>query len=512
MAKPSDDEERRKSLQDRLIGLGESSFRKSYYPQLQSRLEELERFRRLLDSTLDAILLVALPSERIVDANAAACRQLGYSREELLTRSLAEVVDLERLRWPREPSQGGAAKMVSTVLRCRNGSEVPVEVDLSMDDFGESPYGIVVARDISERLQAEASLRKSEWEKGLILESTEELVIYFDTEMRITWANRMAVRSLPISFDQLVGRHCWEAWHRRQTPCRHCPVLEALRTGRPCTGEITAEEGRVWYVRGYPARNAAGELEGVVELCMDITERKKAEEALRKSDRMKTEFISTAAHELRTPLTAIQGFSQVLLLQQGIAAEEQREALSYIHEKSVALGKIIADLLDIARAEAGRGLSFVKSFCSVRDLVREAEMFFRALSAGQRLQVEIAAEDTRLVVDREKLAEVFENLLSNAIKYSSSDSIVRLFGQKAGDHYEFSIADQGIGMTPEQVERVFDKFYRADASNTASAGLGLGMSLVRTIIEAHGGSIRVESRPAQGTTVRLILPLAEAYR
>ncbi len=245
---------------------------------------------------------------------------------------------------------------------------------------------------------------------------------------------------------------------------------------------------------------------------MDITERKKAEEALRKSDRMKTEFISTAAHELRTPLTAIQGFSQVLLLQQGIAAEEQREALSYIHEKSVALGKIIADLLDIARAEAGRGLSFVKSFCSVRDLVREAEMFFRALSAGQRLQVEIAADDTRLVVDREKLAEVFENLLSNAIKYSSSDSIVRLFGQKAGDHYEFSIADQGIGMTPEQVERVFDKFYRADASNTASAGLGLGMSLVRTIIEAHGGSIRVESRPAQGTTVRLILPLAEAYR
>ncbi len=194
MAKPSDDEERRKSLQDRLIGLGESSFRKSYYPQLQSRLEELERFRRLLDSTLDAILLVALPSERIVDANAAACRQLGYSREELLTRSLAEVVDLERLRWPREPSQGGAAKMVSTVLRCRNGSEVPVEVDLSMDDFGESPYGIVVARDISERLQAEASLRKSEWEKGLILESTEELVIYFDTEMRITWANRMAVQ------------------------------------------------------------------------------------------------------------------------------------------------------------------------------------------------------------------------------------------------------------------------------------------------------------------------------
>jgi len=511
MAKPSDDKETRKSLQDRLIGLGERSFRKSYYPQLQSRLEELERFRRLLDSTLDAILLVALPSDRIVDANAAACRQLGYSREELLTRSLEEVVDLDRLAWPREALQGGAAKMASTVLRCRNGSEVPVEVDLSMDDFGESPYGIVVARDISDRLRAEASLRKSEWEKGLILESTEELVIYLDTEMRITWANRMAVRSLPVSFDQMVGRHCWEAWHRRQTPCRHCPVIEALRTGRPCTGEIIADDGRVWYVRGYPARNEAGELEGVVELCMDITERKKAEEALRESDRMKTEFISTAAHELRTPLTAIQGFSQVLL-QQGVSPEEQREALAYIHEKSVALGKIIADLLDIARAEAGRGFSFVKTLCSVRNLVQEAEMFFRAFSAGQRLMVEVAADDTRLRVDREKMAEVFENLLSNAVKYSSSGSIVRLFGREADDCYEFSIVDQGIGMTVEQVEKVFDKFYRADASNTASAGLGLGMNLVRTIIEAHGGSIRVASRPAEGTTVLFILPLVEACR
>ena len=122
--------------------------------------------------------------------------------------------------------------------------------------------------------------------------------------------------------------------------------------------------------------------------------------------------------------------------------------------------------------------------------------------------VDIAAGNSQLEADREKMAEVFENLLSNAAKYSPPENPIRLFGGVSGDDYEFGVADQGIGMTEEQVKKIFDKFYRADASNTAPAGLGLGMSLVRTIVEAHGGRIWVESRQKQGTTVRFTLPLA----
>jgi PAS domain S-box-containing protein len=508
MPKSSDPEEKRESLRDQLIGLGERSFRKSYYPQLQSRLDQLERFRRLLDRTLDAILLVALPSDRIVDANTSACRQSGYSREQLLAMTLDQVVDLDRLDWTQREDPGDTAKMVSTVLRRSDGVEVPVEVDLSMDDFGGSPYGIVVARDVSERRRAEASLQKSEWEKALILESTEELIFYLDADMRIVWANRAAGRSLPPPRDTVVGRFCWDAWHRSQTPCRNCPVLAALKTGRPQKGEITGADGRVWYIRGYPVRDEAGAPKGAVELCLDITERKKAEEALRESDRMKSEFISTAAHELRTPLTAIQGFSQLLLLQKDISPVEQAEFLSCILEKSMALSRILTDLLDISRAESGKGLSFDRFCCPASELVGEAETFFRALPPGQRLEVDLAAGDSGLDVDRGKVAEVFENLLSNAVKYSYPGGTVRILGRRAGEHYEFVIADQGIGMTEEQVERIFDKFYRVDASDTASAGLGLGMSLVRTIIEAHGGGIEVISRPEEGTTVRFTLPLA----
>ena len=507
MPKSSDDEEARETLRDRLIGFGERSFRKSYYPELQNHIDQLERFRRLLDCTLDAILLAELPSDRIIDANSAACLKSGYPREKLLSLTLDEILDLDHLSWPQK--EDPEARMLSTVLRRGDGSEIPVEINVSMDDFGGSAYGIVVARDVSERLRAEQALRKSEWEKALILESTEELILYLDTDMRIVWANRTASRTLTPGHRRMIGHCCWDVRQRHQASCHNCPVIKALKTGQPQKGEVVEADGRVWFVRGYPARNEAGEIEGVVKLCLDVTERRKAEEALRQSDRMKSEFISTAAHELRTPLTAIQGFSQLLLTDEALSPEEQREFLSYIHEKSVALTRITAELLDIAHAETGQGPVIVKTHCTAGDLVRQAEIFFQAIPVEHRLVVDIASGNSRLEADREKMAEVFENLLSNAAKYSPPQNPVRLFGAVSGDDYQFAVADQGIGMTEEQMEKIFDKFYRADASNTAPAGLGLGMSLVKTIVEAHGGRIWVESRQKEGTTVRFTLPLAD---
>ncbi|HKK01896.1 MAG TPA: ATP-binding protein [Desulfuromonadales bacterium] len=510
MPNSADGDESRDSLRDRLIGFGERSFRKSYYPELQNRLDQLERFRRLLDCTLDAILVVELPTDRIVDANASACRKTGYPREKLLSLNLAKILDLDHLAWPQH--EDPAAKMISTILQCGDGSEIPVEINLSMADFGGSVYGIVVARDVSERLRAERALQKSEWEKALILESTEELILYLDPDMHIVWANHTASQALTAGRGQLIGCRCWEAHQRQNAPCLNCPVIAALETGRPQKGEVVEPDGRVWFVRGYPARNEAGEIEGVVELCLDVTERKKAEEALRQSDRMKSEFISTAAHELSTPLTAIQGFSQLLLTDETLPAEEQREFLSYIHHKAVALSRITEELLDIAHAETGSGPQVVKAPCTAGELTRQAELFLQAIAAEHRLIVEIAAGDSPLEADSAKIAEVFENLLGNAVKYSSPNSPIRFFGGVCGDDYQFGVTDQGIGMTQEQEERIFEKFYRADASDTAPGGLGLGMSLTRTIVEAHGGRIWVESRPDEGTTVRFTLPLAGGHK
>jgi len=477
-------------------------------PEFQRHLDHLQRFRTLLDHANDIILLVRLDSRRIVDVNASACRQLRYPCEMLVGMPVENVVDFESLQWPEEAEEGVGCRTISTQLRRREGGMLPVEMLLCMEEFGDKPYVVIVARDVTERLRAEEVLRKSEWEKGLILESTQELIVFHDTEMRILWANRAAAESVHLTREQLKGRYCWELWHQRHSPCNNCPVVGSVRTGQPQSAEVIDPDGQVWLIRGYPARNAEGEIEGAVELCLDITERKRAEEALRESDRMKTEFISTAAHELRTPLTSILGFSQVLLDPENLSDAERKEFIVYIHQQARALSGMVADLLDIARIESGQGLALKRVFCTAGELVIQLSPFLQGGTERSRFELAITAEATPLLVDKAKMAEVFENLLSNALKYSPPGSPIRIVGEIVGESYRFSVADQGIGMTPEQVARVFDKFYRADASDTAVSGLGLGMSIVRNIVEAHGGRIWVESEPGRGTTVHFLLPLA----
>jgi signal transduction histidine kinase len=223
-------------------------------------------------------------------------------------------------------------------------------------------------------------------------------------------------------------------------------------------------------------------------------------------DRMKTEFITTAAHEFRTPLTSIQGFSELLLCRQ-LPPAEQKEFLTYIHDKAAVLTEIVNDLLDIARIEAGRGIPLRPSPCTARELVDQILPFIQSRPDRSRFQIDLAAPDTSLRVDRDKIGQVLENLLSNAVKYSPPLTPIRIAGAGTAGEYEITVIDRGIGMTPRQLERIFDKFYRADASNRAVGGVGLGMNIARSIVQAHGGRIWVESAPRQGTRAHFTLPV-----
>ena len=122
-------------------------------------------------------------------------------------------------------------------------------------------------------------------------------------------------------------------------------------------------------------------------------------------------------------------------------------------------------------------------------------------------RLEFPPEPIILFIDPGKIGQVLENLLSNAVKFSPAGGIIRVSGYRTDGEYEVTVADEGIGMEPEQAARIFDKFYRADASNTAVSGLGLGMSMVKSIVETHGGRIWVESRPGRGTEVHFTLPV-----
>lgn len=242
----------------------------------------------------------------------------------------------------------------------------------------------------------------------------------------------------------------------------------------------------------------------------DITSIKEAERALREIDRIKTDFISTAAHELRTPLTSLIGYAELLSSAEssgGLSEREREQFLETIREKGFVLSQIVDDLLDLSRIDAG--LKFVLQLETINPerLLSGTVDQFRLHFPDHGYEL-FLANDSSLAVDCDpkRIMQVLENLLTNAIKYSPPGSLVTIASRSHDEVYEFSVTDRGIGMSPDQVDKAFDMFYRVDASNTATGGLGLGLSIVKQIVDLHGGSVSIESQLGRGTCFRVELP------
>ena len=240
-------------------------------------------------------------------------------------------------------------------------------------------------------------------------------------------------------------------------------------------------------------------------------ERTEAERSeLKKMDIVKSEFISIAAHELRTPVATIMGYTELLSDQNMIDTldeNQKKNFLSTIYESSEQLDKIVDDILDVSRIESGQRIPLYKKPLSIKILL-EKVLNRLSLKSNHNLILEVSTEvPENLEFDEHRIDQVIENLLSNAIKYSPKQSTITIVVE-ADDHgCSVTVTDQGIGMTKEQIDRVYDKFYRADSSDTAVRGLGLGMSIVKQIIDDHNGTISIDSKLSQGTSVCFTLPL-----
>jgi len=244
---------------------------------------------------------------------------------------------------------------------------------------------------------------------------------------------------------------------------------------------------------------------------LEITKRKQLEKELVAMDSLKNEFISTAAHELRTPLSAIMGFAEILLspeLSSSFNEEQKKEYLGDIYNKGEALNRIVDDLLDISRIESGKQIPLDLQENHLGELLTKSSDYFRLAYSRHifKLKLPKESEQRKLMIDFHRINQVIDNLVSNAVKYSPEETEITIAAESDIDGWTIKVKDQGIGMTPEQVGRIFDRFYRADSSNTAASGLGLGMGIAKQIVEAHGGDLWVESIEGKGTTATFNLP------
>ena len=327
----------------------------------------------------------------------------------------------------------------------------------------------------------------------------------------IDWASETLLKMLGYSSDELIGRNARMLYLDDQ---------EYARVGEKKYRDIAEQKIGVVETRW---KRKGGQIldillsstpvdpcdisQGVTFTALDITERKAAEEKQREIAQMKSEFIATASHELRTPLAVALGYLELLLNDEKFSPLEQREFLAIILEKAQVLERLVDELLDVSRIESGRMIRLEREPVRIAETVDMVIRQFHKESSKHHFSCEVRDKDIELFLDREKIVQVLENLVGNAVKFSPLGGRIIVQGDVAGDFYRLSVRDEGIGMTAHQKEKIFEKFYRVDNSNTAVRGLGIGLFLTKNIIEAHRGEIWVESRLGEGATFFFTLPL-----
>ncbi|PLX73965.1 MAG: hypothetical protein C0614_12250 [Desulfuromonas sp.] len=252
--------------------------------------------------------------------------------------------------------------------------------------------------------------------------------------------------------------------------------------------------------------------EEVAERKKEAELRKEAEKGLRRMDRMKNDFIAAAAHELSTPLTTVYGYAQMLSDSSGQLSDQQKmEFIDEILGGSHALSKIVDDLLDIARFERGKSIALNLEKTDPDKVVRTVVKHFRDHNRRVQFIEDYSATSEHIEIDAMRFCQVLENIVSNAIKYSRQEKRILVRTCWLDKNYVVTVVDHGIGMDQSQAAKIFEKFYRVDNSDTSVRGLGLGMSIVKQIVDQHHGTIEIRSQPGKGTTVEVRLPKRVAH-
>jgi signal transduction histidine kinase len=226
--------------------------------------------------------------------------------------------------------------------------------------------------------------------------------------------------------------------------------------------------------------------------------------AAKEMDELKSTLLSTISHELRTPLTSIRALSE-LLVEHEFDPDEARQAAETINRESERLTRLVDNVLDAARIEAGRLPTYPKPI-SLVEVIGEALGVLHA-RPGPRFRVEVPSDLPLVKADPDRLRQVLDNLFSNAVKYGPPEGVVRVRAQRDGDLARIAVSDQGPGIPSEHLPRLFDRFHRVGGEN-APGGTGLGLFISNSLVELMGGRMQVSSRPGRGSSFSFTLPLA----
>jgi two-component system phosphate regulon sensor histidine kinase PhoR len=335
------------------------------------------------------------------------------------------------------------------------------------------------------------------------------MIWYKDADNRVLRCNRAAAEWYGKPQSAIEGRSAYELFPARAEKYRFddLAVIKSGKARRGLIEECVSPLGKRSWVRRdiLPRVNKHGKTIGVIIFAVDITAIKRAEHSLRDSERSQRDFVANVSHEFRTPVAAIKGFAETL--RRG-AIDDKRSRLGFvrtIESHADRLDWLVHDLLELSRLGSGM-VSFAFEKLSAREFLSSFADGVAPILERRELRLAVdAAKGLRMSADRPHLVQVFDNLLSNAFRYSPKGGVIRLEARPDGRRCRLTVRDQGPGIAPEHLPRLFDRFYRVEKGD-GGGNSGLGLHIVKTIVEGQGGKVWAESAPGKGAAFHVSLP------
>ena len=463
------------------------------------------------------------PDGTILRANQTELKLLGYRHEEYVGHNIAKfhadppvIADiLTRL------TRGETLQEYPARLCCKDGSIRDVLINSNvLFENGEFLHTRCFTRDITEHKQAEEQLRWSEEKFRSLVAATAQITWTNSAEGKMLGGQEQWSAFTGQRFEEYQGYGWAEALHPddRASTIERWQQSVAIRSLFEVEHRVRRHDGEYCHclVRAVPVLNANGEIREWVGIHTDISEEKrllaaerKARELAEAANRLKDEFLATVSHELRTPLNHMLGW--VVMLRAGsLPPDKAAEALATIERNVRAQNRLVEDLLDVSRIVTGKMQLHVQSV-AMAQVIEAAIASARpaAEARGIRLQVVLDSQVSTVSGDADRLQQIVWNLISNAIKFTPKGGRVQVRLERLDSHVAITVSDTGDGLAPEFLPYVFDRFSQADPSiKRKQGGLGLGLAIVRHLVELHGGEVSVASEGlGEGTTFTVTLPL-----
>lgn len=500
----------------------------------------LAKNEKWLSTTLASIgdAVIATDMNGVVTfMNSVAQSLTGWSQAEAAGKSMDLVFDIVN-KDTRRPVENPAKKVFRegkvvgladhTLLLSRGGKEFDIEDSAApiLTNAGEGLGVVLVFRDITAKKLAEEETKQQKELLQLILESIGEGVVVADSSGKFLLFNAAAEQVVGIgATDTAPGQ-----WSDRYGsyladgvtlyPPNELPLVRAMRGESVDAAELfirnaKVPDGRLLSITGRPLRGGDGTLRGGVVVLRDITLQKRAQEALLRAkeeaegaSKFKDQFLSTMSHELRTPLNAVLGFSDLLADERyGPLNDRQRRYIDHIHTGGRHLLKLISDILDLSKIEAGR-MELTREDVAVASACAEVLSALQPL-ADKKSQVLLQQVEpsTHVRADSTRFKQILMNLIGNAIKFTPDGGRVELAAHRVGEQVRVEVRDNGPGIPLEDQQRIFEAFYRRAQSGAAIEGTGLGLAITVRLLELHGSKLEIESTPGEGTCFHFSLPL-----